>query len=231
MIITMSHSTQQDLMEHFDVDEKKITVIYQGYDDTIFYWRGKKEISRVRTKYSIDSEFLLAVGDTRPYKNMAGLLKVFSKTKTDKIILVIVGKITPSDKSILNLLTIPGMRDKLKFLGFVPDEDLACLYSGARGFVFPSLYEGFGLPPLEAMACGCAVVASNTSSIPEVCGQAALYFDPYDTKSMVLQLKEFLRDDYIVEQLREKAIRQAGLFNYSETAKQIKLTIDKVLNS
>jgi len=228
MIVAISHSTRKDLMKYFNIAEEKITVIYPAYNDTVFYRKESSEVSRMMNKYGIDSEYLLCVGEIRPYKNISGLIKAFSLVKSEKVKLMIVGKISRLTKEILKLPESLGIQDKVKFLGFVPDDDLACLYSGTKGFVFPSLYEGFGLPPLEAMACGTAVIASKTSSIPEVCGEAALYFDPHDIEDMASRLGEFLDNEDLNKQLRQKALHQVRQFSYKKAAKQLNSIIEKV---
>ena len=228
VVIAISQATKNDIMEYFDTPAEKIKVVHSAHNEMLFYKRSADEIARMKQKYHIDGDFLLCMGETRPYKNIKGLIRAFSLAKVDHVRLVIAGNLGPLEKDIIGLSKNLGIADNIIRLGFVPDDDLACLYSEAKGFVFPSFYEGFGFPPLEAMACGTPVIASNAASIPEVCGEAALYFNPHDDAEMASCLAKFLNDKHLQADLRQKAIQRAGQFNYQKSASQIAEIIQSI---
>ncbi len=174
----------------------------------------------VQKRYGLGN-YLLYIGDMRPYKNLERSLEAFARLNLTDLSFVIGGKKDPHfypgiEKKVDRLL----LKDKVIFLGYVPEEDLPHLYSEAAAFVFPSLYEGFGLPPLEAMACGCPVVASNAGSLPEVCGDAVRYVDPYDVESIARGIHEVLTDEVMRQNLRAKGLERAKLFSWERAAKE-----------
>ncbi len=199
-ILTCSYATKNDLIKELCLPPEKIEIVYLSIGKD-FYPRSGYEVETVKKTYGIYKKYILYVGNSRPHKNLTNLIKAY--------------KLLPSDLQNEYLLVLAGMgrfevKDiECKIINFVPDQDLPCLYSGAELFVFPSLYEGFGLPPVEAMACGCPVVSSGTSSMPEVLGDACLYFDPYSVKEMSDTIQKVLLDKELKNTLRQKGIQQA----------------------
>ncbi len=219
-VIVDSKSTKKDIEKHYNISDKPIHVIYPGYGDNVFRPTSVELVKNTTEKYGLQ-EYILCVGETRPYKNIRRLIKAFARVPLPSLKLAIVGKLNRLDKDLLGLPQQLGIPDKVKFLGYVPDEDLAALYGGAGAFVFPSLYEGFGIPPLEAMACGCPVVVSDAASLPEVCGDAACYVDPYDTDSIAEGIYKVIVDADLGESLRNKGLERVKAFSYRKTADEI----------
>ena len=169
----------------------------------------------VKKKYGIDNKYILYVGNLKPHKNVKRLVDAYNllpETIKQEYNLVLAGgqskRLTKGNNQL-------GLRDLQStiFVGHILDEDLPTLYSSAELFAFPSLYEGFGLPPLEAMACGCPVVSSNTSSMPEVLGDAALFFNPYHVEEMSLALGQMLKDENLRKMYRQKGLDRAKFFS------------------
>jgi glycosyltransferase involved in cell wall biosynthesis len=183
-------------------------------------------------------KFLLYVGNAYPHKNLETLLKVFSRLAAQRpgFRLVLVGKLDYFYQRIqtaaqaLNLWQPGNINSPVIFPGYVPDAQLEVLYSAARLYVFPSLYEGFGLPPLEAMAQGCPVASSNRSSLPEILGQAALYFDPENEADMLAKIQLALDDPALTEGLRVRGRAQAKQYNWWECANETLAVYRSVLN-
>lgn len=173
-IIAVSKATKDDLVKKVGLDPEKIEVVYEGYD---------------REKFKIDTQvdslipYFLFVGTIQPRKNLERIIRAFAKIKDKN--LVIAGLKGWLSDEIYKLPKKLGIESRVKFLGYVPDEKLPALYSGAEAFLFPSLFEGFGLPILEAQACGCPVITSNISSMPEIAGKGAVYVDPYSVDDIV----------------------------------------------
>ncbi len=221
-VIAVSESTKKDLIEKLGVKPDKITVIYEGVDHRKFKVQSAKfKIDHVKRGYDIGGEYLLFVGTIQPRKNLVRLIEAFKKTRSPQISLIVVGKKGWLSDEIYNAPKKFGMEDRVKFLGYVPTDDIVSLMNGALAFVFPSLYEGFGLPVLEAMACGCPVVTSSISSLPEVVGDAGILVDPYDVEdiargiSVILELDEAQRRNLV-----DAGLERARKFTWEETAKQ-----------
>ena len=205
-IIAVSDSTKKDIIEILQIPEEKIEVIYEAAAP-IFYKRGEDEIEIAKKKFGIKKDYILTV-NTRSSQKLAKLLEAFSVVRKDlDITLVVVGEKIQSYQDIINI-------------GFVLDEDLARLYSGVSVFVFPSFYEGFGLPVLEAMACGAPVVCSNTSSLPEIAGKAAVYVNPNSKESIVEGVKKVLMDKKFAQELSKQSVNQASQFSWEKTARE-----------
>ena len=200
-IITVSQSTKKDLV-NYGISEAKISVIYEAASP-IF---KPVNPSVTKTKYGLAKPYFLSVGTLEPRKNITRLIKAYLSIKTD-LQLIIVGKFGWGETY--------DNHSGIKFIGFVPDEDLVGLYSGAKAFIYPSLYEGFGLPVLEALSCGCSVITSNCSSLPEVGGKAALYVDPENINSISQAMTAVLKLN-----LREKSLKQAKQFSWEKTARE-----------
>ena len=226
-IICVSENTKKDLMARHPVEGKPVYVIYEGFDRTRFYPREKGGVR----KWFGFTDYLLYVGDMRPYKNLENNLAAFARLNLRGYKFVIGGKKDPRfypkvEKKARDL----GIRDRVIFLDYVSQEHLPHLYSEAAAFVFPSLYEGFGLPPLEAMACGCPVVVSHAASLPEVCGDGAYYVDPYDVESIAEGVHRVLKDELLRSTLIGKGFERTKLFSWEKAAKEHLKVFEEILS-
>lgn len=218
-VIAVSQSTKQDLVELYRTPPAKIHVIHEGIDER-FAPIGPPGVHRVKSKYSPDRPYLLMVGTLEPRKNHAAALTLLARLKAEEFphrLVIAGGKgwlFDPIQRQVDEL----GLTDDVVFAGFVDDVDLPALYTGAACVVMPSLYEGFGFPVLEAMACGVPVVCSNVSSLPEVAGDAALLVDPLDGDALHAAVRRVLTEGELARHLGTVGQRQAGGFRWSTTA-------------
>jgi glycosyltransferase involved in cell wall biosynthesis len=222
-LIADSSATQHDLIERYGVGPDKITVVYPGYDKTIFQpVRDEETIEVVKARYGITDDYILFVGTLQPRKNLTSLIKAFSDLQlpTSNLQLVIAGKKGWLYKEIFRQVEELGLEAKAVFTGYVPEGNLPALLSGARLFVFPSLYEGFGLPVLEAMACGTPVVCSKVSSLPEVAGDAAVLVDPLDVKGLAAAMERVLGDEELRSDLINRGFAQVRKFSWEKCARE-----------
>jgi len=230
-IITVSYNTKRDLVKYYDIPEEKIKVIYLGVDE-IFRPIDNKEDYRTHLKktFNISSPYFLYVGMIEPRKNLVRLIHAYNRLKKKGLphSLVIVGAIGWKYKEIFQLVDSLDLHRSIIFTGFVELNDLVTIYNCAEIFVYPSLYEGFGLPPLEAMSCGTPVVTSNTSSIPEVVGDAALLIDPYSIDSIVEGVNKVINDEELRSTLREKGLKRVLEFNWKKTAEITSRTYEEI---
>ena len=206
-VMAASENTKKDLVKHYGLPASKITVIYSGVDRGLF---------RPVPRASAAEPYILFVGNQYPYKNIRRLLEAFSALVRDGCThrLFLAGEKPPTDA-----LHALGLGDRVRSLGYVTRADLPRLYSQADLLALPSLYEGFGLTALEAMACGCPVAASRTSSLPEVCGEAAFYFDPLDPSDIKRALSEALSDRARRERMTASGLAQAAKFRWEDAAR------------
>lgn len=218
-IIAVSESTKRDLIELYQTPESKITVLYEGVDP-IFKPTPNPAI---RTKYDLGSApYIFSISTVQPRKNYQRLIQAFAALPTE-FNLVIAGGPGWLYDSIYAAADQPNVRGRVKFIGFVPDDDLPALYTEAAAFAYPSLYEGFGLPLLEALACGTPTLTSNVSCLPEVAGGAAVLVDPYDVDAIAAGLKQTLAQR---DHLRPIGFARAAQFKWNEIASQL-LTLYK----
>jgi glycosyltransferase involved in cell wall biosynthesis len=221
-IFVDSESTKIDIERHYPEVNKPIHVKYLGYNSDVFNMGHHNSIEKVKNQYDLqDTEYLLVVGECRAYKNTSAVIQAFSLLTSKSIKLVIVGRLNKSDKDIFSIPKDFGVQDRVKFLGYIPNEDLATLYQGATAFIFPSLYEGFGLPLLEAMACGCPIAASKTSSIPEVGGSAVVYFDPYDIDDMTKVISDLLASESLQSRCKALGLERVKSFSSSVLSRAV----------
>jgi len=220
-IITCSTFSKKDIIKYLKVSQEKIKVIYNAADEK-FKPLKQKEIIEVRQKYNLGAQFILYVGLLHPRKNIPSLIKAYHKLKKEGMgnKLVIAGKRSGKYKEIFKTVERLNLQKNVIFTGYVPDEDLPALYNAADLFVYPSLYEGFGLPPLEAMACGTPVITSNTSSLPEVVGNAGIMIDPYDVDGLAKAMYKVLRNDRLRDDMIKKGLKRAKMFSWEKAAKE-----------
>ncbi|MEM6612926.1 MAG: glycosyltransferase family 1 protein [Cyanobacteria bacterium P01_C01_bin.72] len=214
-IICVSEYTKQDLVKTYRLNPDLIDVVYNGYDHNLFYPQPNPKIIQ---KYSLDKYFLY-VGDMRFYKNLGRTLEAFERLPQQDCKFVITGK--KDDffyPQIARQVAQLKASDRIIFLDYVPTADLPALYSQAQALVFASLYEGFGLPVLEAMACGCPVITSQATSIPEVGGDSVFYVNPYDVDSIVQGMQQILSNLELQTSFKHKGLARAKLFSWDKTA-------------
>ena len=224
-IISPSGYSTRDIAQTYGIDPERITTIPHGAPASFAPVNDDKELQRVRHTYGIDGKYILSVGSIQPRKNLARLIKAYasiqSRLPTDQLPkLVLVGKRAWLYDETLRALEETGLGSSVILTGYVPASDLPALYSGALCFVYPSYFEGFGLPPLEAMKCGTPVVVGNTTSLPEVVGDAALSIDPFDVEAMASAIERLIKDSGLREQLSVKGLARAKMFDWRETARQ-----------
>ena len=221
-VIADSEATKSDLIEHCHATPGRVTVIYPGYDPDFAPVRDSVRLTAVREQYQIPSTYVISVGTLQPRKNLTRLIDALAAliNQGRAIHLVIAGKKGWLYEPLFAYVQQQGLEEHLSFTGYVPQEDLPVLISGARAFVLPSLYEGFGLPVLEAMACGTPVICSNVSSLPEVAGDAAILVDPHDTAQFVQALCHVLDDDELYRELVQRGLRQVMRFSWKKCAQE-----------
>ncbi|MBI2222066.1 MAG: glycosyltransferase family 4 protein [Acidobacteria bacterium] len=230
-IITVSETSKRDILQYFRIPPDKIEVIYNGIDDRFWTRPTDDEMERVRERYQLTGQFLLYAGNIKPHKNLERLIEAFHQLRRegfDDLKLLIIGDEISKYATLRRTVHRYKLHQHVRFFGFVPDHTLAALYRLAAVFVFPSLYEGFGLPPLEAMASGTPVVTSNVSSMPEVTGDAALLIDPYDAEAIAAGIKTVLTDDSLRVGLRERGFKRAREFSWSRSAERVRAIYDEV---
>ena len=221
MIIADSYSTKKDIIKFFKVSSEKIKVIYLGIDER-FKKSSASEVRNILDKYTLPPDFILSIGSLLPRKNVVNILKAFHalKKKGHKEKLVIIGKKAWLYEQIFSVIKEYHLEDDVIFTGYVDDRDLPALYSASELLLFPSLYEGFGLPILEAMACGCPVITSNISSMPEVAGGAAVLVNPKHIDSITQAVDHILLNTGLKDSLIKKGYEQAKKFNWIDTAEK-----------
>ena len=226
-VVCISQSTKDDLCGYRkDLDPRRIFVTHLGASNWFYPCKDSLTIEKVRSKYKIPpGRYVLSVCTFEPRKNLAHLIRCFAQLiqqeRLSDLHLVLVGNLGWKYESIFSELTAKeGLRDRIIITGYVANEDLAALYSNALFFVFPSLYEGFGLPPLEAMQCGVPVITSNTSSLPEVVGNAGITVDPQDGDALGQAMLRLAVDDNQRAELANKSLEQARQFSWAQCANQ-----------
>lgn len=222
-IIAVSESTKQDIIRLLGVPEHKITVIYESAHPIYRPINDQEVLKQTKNKYRIPSDFILFVSTIEPRKNLPTLLKAYRQLldnyKADAK-LVVVGRRGWLSEDVFILVDKLDLAKDVLFLGRVPAEDLLYLYNAAKLLVQPSFYEGFGLPPLEAMACGTPVVVSNVSSLPEVVGDAGLLVDPTDVSELAVAIWRVLTDQALRADLIAKGLKRAQCFSWEKMARQ-----------
>lgn len=224
LVLADSQNTKNDMVCLIDADPGKIEVVYLGVEERFRRVQDDEELAQVKGRYGLSSPFVLTVGTVQPRKNLARLMAAFKQVVSAMNIpyeLLVVGRKGWLAEPIYSEVEELGLGGRVRFLGSVHEADLPALYNLASLFVFPSLYEGFGLPPLEAMACGTPVVASNASSLPEVVGGAALMVDPKDTDALSAAMISALTQPELRRQLTEKGLTRAKTFQWRHTAERL----------
>lgn len=221
-VIADSQATKRDLVQHCGTAPDRITVIYPGWDATFAPVHDPARVAAVRQRYGIAAPYVIYVGTLQPRKNLTGLLDAFASLVGEgrDLHLAIVGKKGWLYEPLFARVRELGLEQRVHFPGYVPQSDLPALLSGARLFVLPSLYEGFGLPILEAMACGTPVVCSAVASLPEVAGDAAILVDPLDTAQLEQGLTRVLDDDMLRQQLVHRGLDRVAHFSWETSARE-----------
>lgn len=221
IVLSVSDFSRSEILKYAKTD-KSIFVVPNAIDEGHFnHHCDSNALEAVAKDYGLPEDFVLFVGNVKPHKNLKNLL--FALEKMD-LNLVIVGKkdgFITGDSVISEIIRRKSLSDHIFFTGYVKDADIAAIYNLAKLFVFPSLYEGFGIPPLEAQACGCPVVCSDAASLPEACGDSVVYFDPYSVEDMRDKIQMVLDDENLQNELRVKGFENIKRFSWERSAKQI----------
>ncbi len=220
-IITVSKFSKEELQRYCPLIKSKLNVIYAGSEHV-------NELNMkmaLLDKYDLqDKPFILAVSSLNPNKNFQAIIKAMGFLDNQNMDLIIVGGV---NTKIFN--NVQMEKTTVKYIGYINDEELRTLYENAICFVYPSYYEGFGLPPLEAMACGCPVIVSDRASLPEVCGDAAMYCNPDKPENIAEKIALIKENDNLRKELSQKGIERAALFSWNQTAREFMAVIEKVL--
>ncbi|MBI3932142.1 MAG: glycosyltransferase family 4 protein [Acidobacteria bacterium] len=226
LVFTVSEASKRDILRFYpEADPERVLVVPNAIDDALLVDPGEEEMERVRERYQIRGRFVLYAGNIKPHKNLERLVAAFGLLKQraghEDLKLFIIGDEVNRYGSLRRAVEAAGVRQDVRFFGFVPDRTLAALYRLAAAFAFPSLYEGFGLPPLEAMACGTPVVTSRISSLPEVVGDAALLVDPYSVEDIAGGVERVLGDPALRAELVALGHARVRSFSWERSVKAI----------
>jgi glycosyltransferase involved in cell wall biosynthesis len=224
-VLTVSESSKRDILRFVDIKPEKIDVIYNAYDERFTVEPREEDVDRVRERYQLHDQFVLYAGNVKPHKNLERLIEAFHLVRRrglDHLKLVLIGDEISRYASLRRAVHRHQLHKYVRFLGYLPEETLAVMYRLAGVFVFPSLYEGFGLPPLEAMASVTPVVTSNVSSLPEVAGDAAVLVDPYDPRAIADGIYQVLTDDRFRRDLRARGAARARQFSWEQSVQRVR---------
>ncbi len=234
-IITVSEFTKSELLKSFQISEKRLEVMPHGYNEELFHSRrDTEEEKKVLEKYGIQRPFVLTIGNLArgKKKNFPRIFQAFqyfhSSISGNNYQLVCVGKCTPEDKEIHTLVQEMGLKDRVVFPGWIPSEDLPVILRAGEIFLFPSLYEGFGIPILEAFASGVPVISSDRGALYEIAKDAALCVNPEDTQAIYHALKRIQEDTQLQKQLRYNGLERAKDFSWGNSAKKLLSIFEKV---
>ena len=234
-ILTVSEASKRDILDYFHVPPEKIDVIYNGIDELFSELPSDEDIGRVRERYQLDDPFILYAGNIKPHKNIERTIEAFHllrrSAEFDSVKLVIIGDEIAKYAALRHAVHRHKLHKYVRFFGFVQDRTLAILYRLAAVFVFPSLYEGFGLPPLEAMASGTPVITSNVSSLPEVVGDAALLVDPLQPEAISEAMRRVLTDSALRDDLRARGLVRARQFSWERSIHRVREIYSEVLDA
>lgn len=234
-ILTLSEHTRRDVIDTYGIAPDRITAIPLAAGTHFHAVEDYKELQRVRHNYGIVGPYILSVGSIQPRKNLTRLVNAYASLR-GKIAeaelpkLVLVGKCAWLFDETLRALDQTGLKESVILTGYVPESDLPALYSDALCFVYPSYFEGFGLPPLEAMKCGAPVIVGNQTSLPEVVGDAALTFDPFNVAALAEAIEKLINDSDLRRELSVKGRSRAETFDWRETARRTLQIYEQVGN-
>ncbi|MHC1749551.1 MAG: glycosyltransferase family 4 protein [Cellulosilyticaceae bacterium] len=227
-IVTISESSKQDIIKYLKVDGSKIEIIYPGVDKVVFGQEyAQRQINYVKDKYHLPDKYILYMGTIEPRKNIGAIIEAFAQLKKDNddriknIKLVLAGKKGWLYESIFDKVRTLNLENDVVFTDYVEDQDKAIIYQLAKIFIFPSLYEGFGIPALEAMAAGVPVITSNSSSLPEVVGTAGILVEPKDFKGIAEAMCNILNDESLAKEMIAKGYEQVKKFSWDESARKL----------
>lgn len=228
-ILSVSQATRRDLQRLFELPANKIEVVYNALDARLEQPPAAEEVERTLSRYSVQGPYLLYAGNVKPRKNIPRLIEAFALVKDElrehpryaDLKLIVIGDELTKHPSLRRAVVQSRTQNDVRFLGFVPPQSLSVFYSKASAFVFPSLYEGFGLPPLEAMALGTPVVTSNVTALPEVLGEAAVYVNPENVFDISRGIRQALLDDELRAQLRQRGLEQVRRFSWENSVRRV----------
>lgn len=232
-IIAVSQSTKQDILELFGVSENRVRAVYSGLDRRFRPVEDCSRLERTRTALGLPEQYILHVGSIDPRKNLVTLFKALAILRDDdlRVRLVVVGSREYNYRPIFDTVQALGLEDQVRFLGFVSDAELVDVYNLAQLFVFPSIHEGFGYPPLEAMACGTPVIVSGSSSLPEIVDDAGLQVDPLNAAELATAIRLLLSDSGLREQLASRGKQRAATFAWERTARETLKVYEEVVEA
>ncbi len=222
-IIAVSESTKKDLVRLFGMPEDKITVVYEGTNELFKPAKDAGLLERIREKYGLPEKYILYVGILEPRKNISALIRAYGLMKDSREVehkLVIVGNKGWMCDEIFKTVQSLRLEDEVIFTGYIADKELPLVYNSAELFVYPSTYEGFGLPPLEAMACGVPVITSNISSLPEVTGDAAILINPDNADELSAAMAKVISSSSLRESMINKGFERVKMFSWKKAAEE-----------
>ncbi len=236
-IFAVSHASKRDLARFFHIPESKITVVYDAVDERFMSEPLPADADRILERHAVNSPYVLYAGNIRPQKNLPRLIEAFAVAKAelrgnpefDQLKLLVIGEALNRHADLRRAVVRARVREDVRFLGFVPSPVLRVFYSRASAFLFPSLYEGFGLPPLEAMAHGTPVLTSNVSSLPEVFQDAALLVNPENVFDIARGIRQILTENALRQTLRRRGYERARMYSWEHAARLVHATYHSVL--
>ncbi len=230
-VLADSQATRDDLLRAYGADAGRVHVVYLGRDEDLCREQDPAVLATVRARYGLAERYLLYVGTLQPRKNLARLIAAFARLAAANggdLQLVLAGRQGWLYDDLANQVNRLGLAGRVHFPGYVADQDLAALYSGALAFVFPSLYEGFGMPVLEAQSCGVPVMTSSNSSLPEVAGDAALLVDPHDVEAIAAAMARLASDPALRAELAARGLRNVRRFSGEKCARETLAVLEQV---